>query len=71
MRRKHPVRWNWGNRRGRPWLYDEIIQANCARYQFNMKDSEIAAFLHRSVRAVRHKIGPSRRYGKRFFQVAA
>ena len=70
LHRTHPTKYKWGLRHGAPWPDDDVV---CARFlrHCGMNDEAIGAVFGRSKRSVRHKIGPARKHGKRFFQVAA
>lgn len=47
---------NWGKRRGKPWTFDEHIQAFRLRWA-GKSNAEIAGELGRSVWSVHQKIG--------------
>ena len=46
----------WGNRRGRPWMTGEIVEARCMR-QLGASSEAIAKHLDRSTRSVDAKLG--------------
>lgn len=56
---KHPLLWDWGLRRGRPWHDDD---ETCARFlrHCGLTDSDIGQILKRSARSVEAKIGYQR-----------
>lgn len=55
-RQKHPTRWNWGQRRGRPWTTSDV---ECARFlrHCGLTDKDIGEVLKRTEAAIIAKIG--------------
>lgn len=55
-KQKHPTRWIWGRRRGRPWTDAEIERALTLR-KLGATDEVIADVLNRTPAAIYGKIG--------------